>query len=385
MRAITRVRIQNFQSHRDSDFELKNGINLITGSSDAGKSAILRAINFVLHNQPRSKSFVRKGAKEAKVTLWFEDGTIVERVKGETSNVVFVTSPEGDTEVYEKFGHELPDKVLEAMGFPPIDERHGAVSYAEQMSPLFIVSLTPTELPRCISDLTGIADYEAAGQALAKNTRVFDRQVKEGMDRVKKIDAQLAPYADIDERIDRHAMASRDLKDLDRLMALIDEGETLLTDHASIMKEGLSVKAKLQHSRSVCALAPEVADNESAMALIKEGLSLLNQLQVIEDSGREASTQKRLYDKVFDKKFVDELNSVENGLQVIKDMSAELSVHRSLVEQLNEASDGFDESQERIKALENEQIGILNQLKEMGAVCTTCGSVLDPTKGHTHE
>jgi hypothetical protein len=180
-------------------------------------------------------------------------------------------------------------------------------------------------------------------------------------------------------------MASRDLKDLDRLMALIDEGETLLTDHASIMKEGLSVKAKLQHSRSVCALAPEVADNESAMALIKEGLSLLNQLQVIEDSGREASTQKRLYDKVFDKKFVDELDSVENGLQVIKDMSAELSVHRSLVEQLNEASDGLDESQERIKALENEQIGILNQLKEMGAVCTTCGSVLDPTKGHTHE
>ncbi len=48
-RFLTEIKLENFQDHKDSTISLTNGINLIVGSSDAGKSAILRAVNFVFH------------------------------------------------------------------------------------------------------------------------------------------------------------------------------------------------------------------------------------------------------------------------------------------------------------------------------------------------
>ena len=63
-RYITKIRLENFQDHTDTVIELEPGINLITGSSDAGKSAALRALNFVLHNQPRGDAFIQLGANE---------------------------------------------------------------------------------------------------------------------------------------------------------------------------------------------------------------------------------------------------------------------------------------------------------------------------------
>ena len=43
-RFLTEIKLENFQDHKDSTISLTNGINLIVGSSDAGKSAILRAV-----------------------------------------------------------------------------------------------------------------------------------------------------------------------------------------------------------------------------------------------------------------------------------------------------------------------------------------------------
>ena len=73
-RYLTEIRLENFQDHKDSVVSLTNGINLIVGSSDAGKSAILRAVNFVFHNNLKGDSFIRHGTSECKVTLKFSDG-----------------------------------------------------------------------------------------------------------------------------------------------------------------------------------------------------------------------------------------------------------------------------------------------------------------------
>jgi exonuclease SbcC len=47
---IQKLKIKNFQSHHDTEIEFGPGINVITGTSDAGKTSILRAIMFVLYN-----------------------------------------------------------------------------------------------------------------------------------------------------------------------------------------------------------------------------------------------------------------------------------------------------------------------------------------------
>lgn len=48
---IKSIEIQNFQSHKKSSFELHPNVNIISGSSNNGKSVIIRAIKWILSNK----------------------------------------------------------------------------------------------------------------------------------------------------------------------------------------------------------------------------------------------------------------------------------------------------------------------------------------------
>ena len=49
MRYIKKIILQNFQSHKYSIVELDEQLNVIVGPSDSGKSAIIRALKWVLY------------------------------------------------------------------------------------------------------------------------------------------------------------------------------------------------------------------------------------------------------------------------------------------------------------------------------------------------
>ena len=49
------VNLHNFQSISDANLEFVEGLNLIVGQSNSGKTAILRAINSVVDNPSRGK------------------------------------------------------------------------------------------------------------------------------------------------------------------------------------------------------------------------------------------------------------------------------------------------------------------------------------------
>ena len=49
---IKRIKIENIQSHKETELELSSGINAIVGSSNNGKSAILRAFYWLVYNRP---------------------------------------------------------------------------------------------------------------------------------------------------------------------------------------------------------------------------------------------------------------------------------------------------------------------------------------------
>src|SRR5205085_9883685 len=51
--SITELEIKGYQSHEDTKIAFTGGLNAIVGPSDSGKSAILRALRFVLYNEPK--------------------------------------------------------------------------------------------------------------------------------------------------------------------------------------------------------------------------------------------------------------------------------------------------------------------------------------------
>ena len=64
MKYLKQITLKNFQSHKDSTIQLDRGLNAIIGPSDSGKSAIIRAIKWVLYNEPSGDFFIRALAIE---------------------------------------------------------------------------------------------------------------------------------------------------------------------------------------------------------------------------------------------------------------------------------------------------------------------------------
>lgn len=81
---IQSIEIHNFQGHAYTYLELHKGMNVLRGTSHAGKSSVIRAVKWCLFNRPRGEGFKSHFAKTkdpVEVTIVFTEGTYITRKK----------------------------------------------------------------------------------------------------------------------------------------------------------------------------------------------------------------------------------------------------------------------------------------------------------------
>jgi DNA repair exonuclease SbcCD ATPase subunit len=104
---IKSLHIENFQSHEDSRLEFDPGTNVILGASDSGKSAIIRALKWVIWNRPQGESYRSHWGGGTRVIIKTEQG-VVERVRGDNVNSYLLN---GDLEL-KALRAEVPEEVV---------------------------------------------------------------------------------------------------------------------------------------------------------------------------------------------------------------------------------------------------------------------------------
>ena len=75
---INEIFVEGFQSHELS-FHLGNGLNVITGPSDSGKTSIIRAVRWVAFNEPQGEAFVNESVGQATVAIHMDNGIIISK------------------------------------------------------------------------------------------------------------------------------------------------------------------------------------------------------------------------------------------------------------------------------------------------------------------
>jgi DNA repair exonuclease SbcCD ATPase subunit len=350
------------------------GINLIVGTSDVGKSAFMRALNLAMHNEVPNREFVTYGEKDATVILEFSDGTVVERVKGSTKNAYYATLPDGTRIEKEKLGNttNIPEEIYKALGSPPIDKKHGPLAYADQHSPLFLVSLTPTELPRCISELTGLDDYETAALELAKNARRFDRKVKEVKDRITSIEAELEQYQGLDTEIQSYDEMAKLIDTAEAARVDAEDAENRLQEYNLIIEQGRQIIADINDAKKILVV-------ESDFGLAKE---LEREIDRILDTLSEHSEIEEHIDQL--KVEISNTGQIlESGLQSLIDEAKGVgtlltNARRVLNEYNNVMADGLktkaeiSEAEEVLASLINKQEQMIEELTAAGMLCPEC-------------
>lgn len=204
-RYLTALTLTNFQSHAFTHLVFGPGLNVMVGPSDSGKTAILRALRWVLYNEPRGSDFVRQGEKECRVTARFSDGTLITRERSGSRNRYVLGQVDPATgeiveQVFEGFGYDVPPQVLDAHGMPPVylDEgRSVALNVASQLEGPFLLAESGGLRAKAIGRLYGVHVVDAAVRMTRKDQQAQSREANRLEADVDKLDAELAAFADL--------------------------------------------------------------------------------------------------------------------------------------------------------------------------------------------
>lgn len=146
---LTRLILRNFQRHRKLVLTL-GPVTTIIGPSDAGKTACLRALQWLATNKPSGVAFVRHGSNRTSVTLDV-DGQVVKRTRGKLNTYHL------EGRKLQAFGAAVPQPVADLLKLGPIN-------FQGQHEAAFWFARSPAQISR---DLNTIINLEAIDTSLS--------------------------------------------------------------------------------------------------------------------------------------------------------------------------------------------------------------------------
>jgi DNA repair protein SbcC/Rad50 len=254
MKHITKVVVENFQSHARSELAFGPGLNVIIGPSDNGKSAVLRAVRWALYNEPRGSEFVRSGARECRVSVTMSDGVevvrelILTKSGAASRNRYILRAPEQEPQVFEGFGGDVPAEVTKAHGMPQVlldtDKKVG-LSFGSQLEGPFLMAESGSLRARAIGRLLGVHVVDAAMRNTQKDQRMVKQEIVKLEQRLEQYDQDLLPYADIPEQEARLEAAEALLATVERLQQRLGKLEALRDQFDRTDREEIVTQAQL--------------------------------------------------------------------------------------------------------------------------------------------
>ena len=212
------VNLNNFQSISDAELEFVEGLNLIVGQSNSGKTAILRAINSVVDNPSRGKLYIKRGHKSTEVKINFEGKEFC--WKRTPSDIEYVI----DGEVFKKAGRNTLFDFEANSGFVKDDEGNVMNIEGEWNLP-FPFDRTPSELFKLFENIFCISDSAVILKSFKEeegNTVKERLKLEDSLSRVnKKIEGleELTQEIDTEDYMDKAEAFKKNLEQYKELSA----------------------------------------------------------------------------------------------------------------------------------------------------------------------
>lgn len=321
MNAIKRIELQNFQSHVKTIIEPAppGQLTVITGPSDSGKTAIIRALKWLLYNQPQGAEFTRTGASMVRVAVDYAGGITVARERTKATNRYKIVRPgtgENGPEVFEGFGNAVPLEVQEVTGIRPVKiaDQEILLNLSEQLDPPFLgqKSTTAPARAKILGKLAGTEEIDVAGAGVGKDLYRRGQDEKRLDSEIEELEKQIEEFGWIEELGERIAELELLLDGIKDAQARRSALEALKTRLAEIEKQETSIRAILKRWKELPRIEATVSRAEAALERLKrlKGLSerlnsiwlsigyaeaTLRRLQVLEDAGHIVTrTEKEL-------------------------------------------------------------------------------------------
>ena len=374
--AVDKLTVVDFQSHKNTVINFNKGFNCVVGSTNSGKSSIIRALKYILCGEPWEKSFVRNGRDVAKLSIEM-DGHKVERTKGEDANEYCL-----DGVPYKNFGVAVPGDVTNALRLNTIqiDDKSINLNFADQLDSLFLIDDSDTTKAKLLNKLSGLDKIDDAMKGLAEDKRECVNEIKILVKDNEETIEILKKYVDVDEK-------KKIVYDLDIMLGGFEKDNAKLIELYAIKENVAKWKAGKTEIRSIEAqiAAIETLDLEQTQEDLSELSSkyteTINTIAAISEVSRLekeiSSIESSL--KKYELTSTDMIDKLERGLDELKSGADALTVVKDLYRSVRTERLGINETKEQLEAEDlsyKDNYSKYEKILRANNVCPTCGSAI---------
>ena len=195
---INSIKIQNFQSHTNTNLQLVPGVNAIVGPSDCGKSVVFRALNWLINNRPGGNEFHSWTGGDPSVKLCLDPELNVTRCRRANENIYALNDSE-----FKAFGTTVPEPIKNTLNVSDIN-------FQFQLDDPFMFGETPGNIARKLNEVVDLAIIDKALFNINQRYRQEVNQLKNAEDKKTKLVDELEEYSWLPE-------AEESLTELERL------------------------------------------------------------------------------------------------------------------------------------------------------------------------
>ena len=247
---IRSLQIHNFQSHKDTILEFSDGVNVIIGQSDSGKTAIIRALRWLVWGRPLGDSIRSNWGGETKVFVSIKEGDVT-KMRGATGAKYKIGE-----DIYEASGTEVPSVVTDMIG---INE----INLQQQLDSPFLLSDSPGEVA---THFNQVAHLEKIDNGL-KNIQGWIRQLEGDIKNIEQYIERKSEELKQFDHLDKFEAEIEALEQMQGVLLSRIHGSTILSDIISKLNPILPAKQALQQTISGERVLSLILDNK---AKIKE-------------------------------------------------------------------------------------------------------------------
>lgn len=187
---IKSLKIQNFQSHEKTALEFHNGVNIIVGSSDSGKTAIIRALRWVIWNRPSGDAIRSTWGGDTHVILETEDGYVWKHRGKEDKYELKLPDRAGLT--FKAFGTTVPQEIVDILN---INE----INLQGQLDAPFLLSETPGAVAAHFNKVARLDKIDVGRQNVQSWIRAFTDQIAYKENDEARLQTELADFDYLDK------------------------------------------------------------------------------------------------------------------------------------------------------------------------------------------
>lgn len=221
---VKSVDIENFQSHEKTHVDFNAGLNVIVGESNNGKTSILRAMDWVVDNQPLGTDFIMTGKNYCKVRITYDNDTFIERYRTLKDTgyyrVGVIQNGQETYQEYKGFTNNVPVEVMNVHQMPKISVTKNIETHLNKMSQLerpFLITDNTNEKAAAIGKITGTDIIDTAIKNASSDIASDKKVVKADIKLKEDLEATLVDINPVMIRKDFYTRALNRTKEIENL------------------------------------------------------------------------------------------------------------------------------------------------------------------------